>query len=163
MAGPTFEWGPAKAAANLLQHGVSFEEAATVFRDPLAKIHDDPEHSAAERREIIVVRGLSQGTSDTTMRKPTSAVSEGSDELRPEYRFDYAKARPNVYAARLKGKAVAVVLDAEVAAAFPTSESVNTALRAVIVQRRSKRKPRVASRRSNNRLQRPAQAKKPRR
>jgi hypothetical protein len=99
------------------------------------------------------------------MRKPSSAVSEGSDELRPEYRFDYSKARPNPYAARLKGKAVAVVLDAEVAAAFPTSESVNTALRAVIVQRRSKRKPRAASRRSNNQLQRTrtAQAKKPRR
>jgi hypothetical protein len=99
------------------------------------------------------------------MRKPSSAVSDGSDELRPEYRFDYSKARPNPYAARLKGKAVAVVLDAEVAAAFPTSESVNTALRAVIVQRRSKRKARVASRRSNNQLQRtrPAQAKKPRR
>ena len=99
------------------------------------------------------------------MRKPSRAVSEGSDELQPEYRFDYSKARPNPYAARLKGKAVAVVLDAEVAAAFPTSKSVNTALRAVIVQRRSKRKPRVASRRSNNQLQRtrPAQAKKPRR
>ncbi len=99
------------------------------------------------------------------MRKPSSAVSEGSDELRPEYRFDYSKARPNPYAARLKGKAVAVVLDAEVAAVFPTSESVNTALRAVIVQRRSTRKPRAASRRSNNQLQRtrPAQAKKPRR
>jgi hypothetical protein len=88
------------------------------------------------------------------MRKPPNAASEGSDELRAEYRFDYAKARANPYAARLKGKAVAVVLDAEVAAAFPTSESVNTALRAVIVQRRSKRKPRVASR---------AQARKPRR
>jgi len=97
------------------------------------------------------------------MRKPSSAVSEGSDDLRPEYRFDYSKARPNPYAARLKGKAVAVVLDAEVAAAFPTSESVNTALRAVIVQRRSKRKPAVLNRRSNNQRTRPAQAKKPRR
>jgi hypothetical protein len=99
------------------------------------------------------------------MRKPGSAVSEGSDELRPEYRFDYSKARPNPYAARLKGKTVAVVLDAEVAAAFPTSESVNTALRAIMVQRRSKRKPRAAGRRSNKQLQRtrPAQAKKPRR
>jgi hypothetical protein len=98
------------------------------------------------------------------MRKPSSAGSD-SDELRPEYRFDYSKARPNPYAARLKGKAVAIVLDAEVAAAFPTSESVNTALRAIIVKRRSRRKPRVASRRSNNQLQRtrPAQAKKPRR
>jgi len=54
MAGPTFEWDAAKAAANLLQHGVSFEEAATLFQDPLAKIHDDPDHSEAERRDIIV-------------------------------------------------------------------------------------------------------------
>ena len=54
MAGPTFEWDAAKAAANLLQHGVSFEDAATVFQDPLAKIHDDPDHSASERRDIIV-------------------------------------------------------------------------------------------------------------
>jgi uncharacterized DUF497 family protein len=54
MAEPIFEWDPAKAAANLLQHGVSFEEAATVFLDPLAKIHEDPDHSATERRDIIV-------------------------------------------------------------------------------------------------------------
>ena len=99
------------------------------------------------------------------MRKPSKAVAGESDDLRPEYRLDYSKARPNPYAARLKGKAVAVVLDAEVAKAFPTAESVNTALRAVMVQRRSRRKPRVAGRRSNNQLQRtrPAQAKKPRR
>jgi uncharacterized protein len=54
MDGPTFEWDAAKAAANLLQHGVSFEEAVTVFQDPLAKIHDDPDHSATERRALIV-------------------------------------------------------------------------------------------------------------
>jgi uncharacterized protein len=54
MAGPAFEWDPAKAAGNLLQHGVSLEEAATVFQDPLAKVHDDPDHSATERRDIIV-------------------------------------------------------------------------------------------------------------
>jgi uncharacterized DUF497 family protein len=54
MAGPTFEWDAAKAAGNLLQHGVSFEEAATLFQDPLAKIHDDPDHSEAEQRDIIV-------------------------------------------------------------------------------------------------------------
>jgi len=58
MAGPTFEWNPGKAAANLLQHGVSFEEVATVFQDPLAKIHDDPDHSATERRDIIVGQSL---------------------------------------------------------------------------------------------------------
>jgi hypothetical protein len=50
----TFEWDPAKAATNLAKHGVSFEEAATTFQDPLGRIHDDPDHSVAEHREIIV-------------------------------------------------------------------------------------------------------------
>jgi uncharacterized protein len=54
MAGPTFEWDAAKAAANHRQHGVSFDEAATVFLDPLAQVHDDPDHSTTERRDIIV-------------------------------------------------------------------------------------------------------------
>ena len=58
MAEPIFEWDPAKGAANLLQHGVAFEDAATVFLDPLAKIHDDPDHSATERRDIIVGHSL---------------------------------------------------------------------------------------------------------
>jgi uncharacterized DUF497 family protein len=58
MTGPTFEWDSTKAAANLLEHGVSFKEAATVFQDPLAKIHDDPDHSATERRDIIVGQSL---------------------------------------------------------------------------------------------------------
>ena len=86
------------------------------------------------------------------MRKRRRTVPKDSEDLRPEYRFDYSKARPNPYAAPLKGKAVAVVLDAEVAAAFPTSQSVNAALRAVIVERRSER--RLGARRSNNRMQR---------
>ena len=47
-------WDPAKARTNLRKHGVSFEEAATVFTtDPLARIHDDPDHSVGEVREII--------------------------------------------------------------------------------------------------------------
>ena len=54
MTGSTFEWDLTKAASNLQLHGVSFEEAATVFEDPLAKIHDDPDHSASERRDIII-------------------------------------------------------------------------------------------------------------
>lgn len=43
-----------KAAANLKGHGVPFGEAATVFQDPLAKVHADPDHSIGERREILV-------------------------------------------------------------------------------------------------------------
>jgi len=49
-----FVWDPEKAKANLRKHGVSFEEALTVFGEVLARIHDDPEHSKGERREIIV-------------------------------------------------------------------------------------------------------------
>ena len=51
---PTFEWDAAKALANVEKHGVSFEEAVTVFQDPLAKVHADPDHSASEPREILV-------------------------------------------------------------------------------------------------------------
>ena len=42
MDAPTFEWDPAKAAANAKTHGVSFEEAVTVFQDPLAKVPPIP-------------------------------------------------------------------------------------------------------------------------
>lgn len=49
-----FEWDPKKAAANLAKHGVSFEEALTVFSDPLARIFDDEDHSSEEQREIII-------------------------------------------------------------------------------------------------------------
>ena len=49
-----FEWDPGKARANLKKHNVSFEEALTVFADPLARIFDDEEHSFEEPREIII-------------------------------------------------------------------------------------------------------------
>jgi hypothetical protein len=49
-----FEWDRRKARINSAKHGVSFEEAVTVFADPLARILDDPAHSAGEAREIIV-------------------------------------------------------------------------------------------------------------
>ena len=50
----SFEWDPKKAAANSKKHGVSFEEATTVFGDRLARIFDAPDHSGTEAREIIV-------------------------------------------------------------------------------------------------------------
>jgi uncharacterized DUF497 family protein len=49
-----FEWDTKKAKKNLSKHEVSFEEAMTVFRDPLARIFDDETHSKEERREILV-------------------------------------------------------------------------------------------------------------
>ena len=47
-----FEWDPKKAAANLKKHGVSFQEAATVFGDPLAITFQDPDHSEDEERQV---------------------------------------------------------------------------------------------------------------
>ncbi len=49
-----FEWDRKKATSNLAKHGVSFEEALTVFSDPLARIFDDEDHSMEEQREIII-------------------------------------------------------------------------------------------------------------
>lgn len=49
-----FEWNRKKAALNLSKHRVSFEEALTVFSDPLARIFDDEDHSLEEKREIII-------------------------------------------------------------------------------------------------------------
>lgn len=52
-----FEWDEAKAGVNLSKHGVSFEEAATVFGDALALTFPDPDHSVGERCWLTI--GLS--------------------------------------------------------------------------------------------------------
>lgn len=48
------EWSPDKAERNLRKHGVSFEEAAAVFADPLSATLADPDHSAAEERLLLL-------------------------------------------------------------------------------------------------------------
>jgi len=53
-----FEWSPEKAAANLAKHKVSFDEASTVFGDPLAVTIDDPDTSTDENR--LLTKGMSQ-------------------------------------------------------------------------------------------------------
>lgn len=55
-----FQWDPNKAAGNLQKHGVSFEEAVTVFKDPLALIFDDEKHSEEHREIIIGISTLSK-------------------------------------------------------------------------------------------------------
>jgi len=49
-----FEWDKRKAEANLRRHGVSFEEAQTIFTDPLAITLPDPDHSEDEERFIDI-------------------------------------------------------------------------------------------------------------
>ena len=79
-------------------------------------------------------------------------------DLEPEYRFDYSKSKPNRFASRFKGKAVAVVLEPDVSELFPTSDAVNQALRllATVARKRAyvaKRSSTSKARRSNKAMQ----------
>ena|SRR5688572_32954494 len=49
-----FEWDRDKAESNLKKHGVSFDEAVTVFYDPLSATFDDPDHPEDEPRLITL-------------------------------------------------------------------------------------------------------------
>jgi uncharacterized DUF497 family protein len=55
----TFEWDSRKARSNLAKHGVGFQEASTIFGDPLSLTIPDPEHSLSEKRYITVGRAFS--------------------------------------------------------------------------------------------------------
>ncbi|MBM3495294.1 MAG: BrnT family toxin [Armatimonadetes bacterium] len=52
----TFEWDETKAERNIIAHGVSFDEAASAFGDPLSLLMPDPDHSAMEERYLLVGR-----------------------------------------------------------------------------------------------------------
>ena len=161
-----FEWDPKKAEENLKRHRVAFDEALTVFADPLARIFDDPDHSMDETREIIVghseklrlllvsfteraprygssVHGRRPDANDKIMSKASKRNRRSPrEDLRPEYQFDYRKSRSNRFAARMGEKAVAVVLEPDVAQVFDSSSSVNRLLRSVIAAVPSRRRSR---------------------
>ena len=52
--GYVFEWDPKKAQSNARKHGVMFDEASTVFGDPLALLMPDPDHSLGEERYLVL-------------------------------------------------------------------------------------------------------------
>jgi uncharacterized DUF497 family protein len=83
-----FEWDPRKAAGNLVKHRVSFEEAATVFGDPLGRIVADPRHSAAEDRWVLL--GVSKRSRLLavmyTERAETVRIISAREATRPEKR-----------------------------------------------------------------------------
>lgn len=70
-----FEWDARKAASNLAKHGVSFDEAATVFGDPLAGTILDPRQFADEPRFVTI--GLSTG-----QRLIVAAHADSDDTIR---------------------------------------------------------------------------------
>jgi hypothetical protein len=78
-----------------------------------------------------------------TNSRNKTASRKGSEAVRLEYRFDYAKARPNRFAGRGVSKSVVVLLDPDVAKVFKSAESVNSVLRAILAAVPLKRKSRV--------------------
>jgi hypothetical protein len=76
----------------------------------------------------------------------TKPRKRAGEDVRPEYRFDYRKARPNRFAGRSKGERLVVVLDPDIAQVFTTPESVNTVLRALIISMPPAAKPKIAAR-----------------
>jgi hypothetical protein len=68
----------------------------------------------------------------TKNKSKTKSRTKESDQLKPEYRFNYAEAKPNRFAASIKKGSVAVLLEPDVAKLFKDAKSVNAVLRALI-------------------------------
>lgn len=90
-----FEWDARKANDNLHKHDVAFEEALTVFADPLARIFDDSDHSEDERRELIIGHSASQRllVVSFTEREPRTRII-GAREATVQERRDYEQNTP---------------------------------------------------------------------
>ena len=126
----------------------------------LPKTLPDPDHSADERRELIVghnhkgkmlfvsfTERFESSVPDPQRERNEKTISKAkpappADEMRAEYSLDYSKAKPNRFASKLADTSV-VVLQPDVAAVFKSSEAVNEFLRSAIL---ATSKPRVATR-----------------
>ena len=156
--GLNFEWDAKKGAANLRKHGVSFEEAASAFGDPLSLTISDPERShqeerrillgLTERQRLVVVAHTEQGDTsasstlglqrqrrDMTM-KNAKGKARGRNLL-PEY--DFSHGTRGKYANRFATGTNLVKLEPDVAKVFRDSASVNRALRRLASQVSRKR------------------------
>ena len=142
-----FEWDKRKAKANEAKHGVSFEEASTVFGDPLSLTIYDPLHSDSEDRFVTSVcppmprcwwsftwtakTGSESSAPDTRPAAKRGTMNKEPDkpDMLPEY--DFSKGVRGKYARRYHQGSNIVVLEPDVAARFPNSEAVNQALRSL--------------------------------
>jgi len=81
-----FEWNKEKAEANLKKHEVSFDEAKTVFNDPLFVIFADPDHSFEENRFIIMGESNQNRllVVSYTERPPKTRLISAREATRPE-------------------------------------------------------------------------------
>ena len=88
-----FEWDSAKAIANAQKHGVTFDEASTVFGDPLALLMPDPDHSEGEARYVLLGMSVSQRLLVVAFagRPPRTRLISARRATRPERRGYEAK------------------------------------------------------------------------
>ena len=149
----TFTWDPKKAEENLKKHGVDFREAATVFDDTLSTTFPDARHSTGESDSSS--SGCLHWAESSSCHIPKPRISfessapeppqrrertfskkanpTPSDEMRPEY--DFASMKGGVrgkYAGRAREGTKIVLIQPEVADAFPTERAVNEALKGVL-------------------------------
>lgn len=84
-----FDWDVRKAEANVRKHGISFDEAATVFGDPLALTFADPDHSESEER--LLTFGVSRAgrllVVSHTAREPRIRILSARRVTRAERRI----------------------------------------------------------------------------
>jgi hypothetical protein len=66
------------------------------------------------------------------MKKTPTTKSRKVQDMAPEYRFDYKKAKPNRFAASMKDEPLVVMIEPDIAQVFKSSEQVNKALHALI-------------------------------
>jgi hypothetical protein len=151
MMGLEFEWDQDEAKRNLKKHGVSFEEASTIFVDPLSSTIPDQciptlqiDSSSWENRIgddfsswllRIAVRRFESSVHESRGRKSGETMTKGtkkreSAEMLDEY--DFRGGARGKYAKRYAEGTNVVVLDPDIAAVFPDSKSVNYALRALV-------------------------------
>jgi hypothetical protein len=160
-----YEWDPAKAASNLRCYGVSFAEATSVFRDQAALTFGDPDHSDKEEGEesqpgieffsyptAPVVTGFGSSAhgrppAGRGASMPKGLVETTKDGLRCEYDLSQLLRRVRgKYYRQAKTGTNLVLIEPDVAKAFPDQESVNRALRRLVrtasATTRASRRPR---------------------
>lgn len=156
-----FEWDARKSASNAKKHKVTFEEARPAFADPNGLVIDDPDHSEEEERFILLrlelrsapARGLSRlpGGCGSHHLRPQGNAARGfnlsKEQMTMRKEYDFANARKNPHAARLK-KQVTIRLDPESIAYFkavssevgiPYQSLINLYLRDCVAARRRPR------------------------
>lgn len=152
----TFEWDANKARTNLSKHGMSFEEASTVFADARSLTIPDPLHSKAEDRfislgtshrgKLLVVVHTEEATISASLARALRAGvnerlikkrHEKNNEMSAEY--DFSSGVRGKHARRYAEGANVVVLEPDVAKVFTNSKAVNALLRRIIRENASTR------------------------